>query len=82
MNFAGAVLCDSDSDPAGARSPVSPRRHGGHGDLTEEASAFSLDLRVLPVYVVNKALEFFLSLASRNPSVLVMTLRRAGALPS
>src|SRR5213593_653839 len=38
--------CDADSDPAAARCPVSPRRHGGHGDFTE-ASGFSVPLRVL-----------------------------------
>src|SRR5438093_12175490 len=38
--------CDSDSDPGAARRPVSPRRHGGHGDFTE-ASGFSVPLRVL-----------------------------------
>src|SRR6266516_6785336 len=57
--------CDSDSDPGAARRPVSPRRHGGHGDFTE-ASGFSVPLRVLRVSVVNKVLEFFSMLASRN----------------
>ena len=47
------------------------RRHGGRGDFTE-ASGFSVHLRVLRVCVVNKVLEFFSSLASRNSSVLVM----------
>src|SRR5437762_14207274 len=59
--------CDADTDPAAARCPVSPRRHGGHGDFTE-ASGFSVHLRVLRVSVVNKALKFFSSLASRNSS--------------
>src|SRR5216117_2194099 len=49
------------------RRPVSPRRHGGHGDFTE-ASGFSVHLRVLRVSVVNRVLEFFLSLASHNSS--------------
>src|SRR6059036_3799176 len=40
--------CDSDSDPAAARRPVSPRRHGGHGDFTE-TTGFSVHLRVLRV---------------------------------
>src|SRR5437773_1868221 len=86
--------CDADTDPAAARCPVSPRRHGGHGDFTE-ASGFSVHLPVLCgrekrfkicrfcgckllktlgafckflffittcVSVVNKVLEFFLSL--------------------
>src|SRR5438876_9596332 len=56
---------NSDSDPVAARRPVSPRRHRGHGDLTE-ASGFSVHLRVLRVSVVKRALEFFLSLASHN----------------
>src|SRR6059036_2256875 len=38
--------CDSDRDPGAARCPVSPRRHGGHGDFTE-ASGFSVPLRAL-----------------------------------
>src|SRR5437867_764416 len=65
-----ACPCDSDSDPAAARHPVSPRRHGGHGDFTE-APGFSVHLRVLRVLrvsVVNKVLEYFLSLASQNSS--------------
>src|SRR6266568_1725654 len=37
------------------RRPLSPRRHGGHGDFTE-ASGFSVHLRVLRVSVVNKVL--------------------------
>src|SRR6266496_2741254 len=43
------------------------RRHGGHGDFTE-ASGFSVHLRVLRVSVVNRVLEFFSILASRNSS--------------
>src|SRR5438093_7218387 len=58
----GRVLssCNSDSDPAAATCPVSPLRHGGHGDFTE-ASGFSVHLRVLRVSVVNKVLEFLSS---------------------
>src|SRR5436309_1930436 len=62
-----AYDCDSDSDSAAARHPVSPRRHGGHGDFTE-TSGFSVHLRVLRVSVVNKVLEFFLGLASHDSS--------------
>src|SRR5437773_3921544 len=53
------------------RRPVSPRRHGAHGDFTE-ASGFSVHLRVLRVSVVNKVPEFFLSLASRRSSGLAL----------
>ena len=63
--FVKVEVCDSDSDLAVATCPVSPRRHGGHGDSTE-ASGFSVHLRVLRVSVVNKVLEFFSILASRN----------------
>src|SRR5213076_994960 len=54
--------CDADTDPAAARCPVSPRRHGGHGGFTE-ASGFSVHLRVLRVsYTIN--LEFLARLES------------------
>ncbi len=39
--------------------------YGGHGDFTE-ASGFSVHLPVLRVSVVNRVLEFFLSLASHS----------------
>ena len=57
-------------DSTGPRAKIrhlSPRRHGGHGDFTE-ASGFSVHLRVAGVSVVNKVLEFSLSLASHNSS--------------